>query len=110
MLDWVHELEGYVVVSDLVAVLEEYVVVLDLVPELEGQVMGLGLVLQLGEVHIVQPLALVVPEGLALGGRYCSFHRFMCCRQFWCRWSFICYCCFCVHRLSSAPITLIQYV
>ena len=61
ILDLVHEPEGYVVVSDLVTVLE-------------GQVVGLGLVPQVGEevlvldVHAVQPLTLVVSEGLAVEG------------------------------------------
>ena len=54
--------------------MQEHLVVLDLVPELEGQV-GQGLVLQLEKVvlflvvHIVQPISLVVPEGLAMEGQ-----------------------------------------
>ena len=64
---------------DLVYVPEEHVAVLDLAPELEGQVVRLGLVPQLREVvlvlvvHVVQPLVLVVPEGLAAEGQVLQF-------------------------------------
>ena len=129
MMDMVHELEGYVVVSglvhepeecvvvlDLVHVPEEHVVVLDLVPELEEQVVGPGLVPQLGEgcwfllCMLCSLLPLLCLRDWLWRDRCCSFCRFTHCRQFQCRWSFICHCSFCIHWLSSAPVRLIQYV
>ena len=75
LLDWVHVLEGFVAVSDLVHGLEGHLVVLDLVPDMEGIVVGLGLVSHLENfvlalvVHVVWPLGLVAPEGLAVEGQ-----------------------------------------
>ena len=87
VLGLVHVLEGLVVVLGLVCVLEVQGEEGLVHWEKLGLVPGLEVLLPL-----LAPVGDFTVEGLLPSLVNCfSLHTFMCCRQFWCRWSFFCH-------------------